>query len=488
MGRPLSDDKFATSSRASTETASLSTDSQESSESPAIEVGGYIVEQMLGKGSFGVVSLARSMATGAHVAIKTIDQRFRLAAESEARMLERLRHHSIVRLLEVIERSSGALHLVMEYVDGGTVRQLVDIREKLDEPDAARILYQATDAVAYLHSTGVCHRDLKPENMLLTDGGNRVVLIDFGLSSAVGRETEPGSHSKKNLFKTVGTPQYSAPEVLLSNNAKCNAFSGPPADVWSLGVSLWMMLTGEVPDHGVQLSSGRPAVAAAPATPLTMRVQSSMDLVDRLPDHVTLSARALLSSMRAVSPEDRPSAPAILQSEWLQRYEREGRSIAAAAAATAGTSNGGLQPEQWPRVPWTAPEGASMWSRPRRSSAQGKMASKTGRVGKTCHIGTACNVDRFSHPWMRGRGQPAATEEEEGELEPGMEGRVPKMVEAAATRAARERRRRRSRSTPTAPALAPGPSFGVGKAAKQSNANMVPGYSIRPAPELGPDA
>ena len=238
-----------------------------------VEVGGrYRVERMLGKGSFGFVSLARSLSTGSHVAIKSVGASFRRTAESEIRILQRLRHRNIVQLIEIVEGRSGVLHLVMEYVDGGTLQQLVERRSDshrtrdlatsflsvplalrpfveaacacdrssasgtLPEAEAAPLLYSIAEAVAHCHASGICHRDLKLENMLISAGGDTpstaaaataaattsatattpsaARLIDFGLSSVVGAD------SSKTLFKDHGTPAYSAPEVQQCNNAR----------------------------------------------------------------------------------------------------------------------------------------------------------------------------------------------------------------------------------------------------------------------------
>ena len=171
----------------------------------------YRQEKVLGKGAFGLVSLARSVVTGELVAMKTVDkakltsENLKKTVEHEIRILKRLRHKRIVRLYEVIETARSII-LILEYVDGGTVQQLVKKNKKIDESDAQRILYQLIDAVEHCHQMHVCHRDLKLENFMLARNGRSLKLIDFGLSVV----WKPG----QNLFKSYGTPCYMAPEII----------------------------------------------------------------------------------------------------------------------------------------------------------------------------------------------------------------------------------------------------------------------------------
>lgn len=257
----------------------------------------YRQEKVLGKGAFGLVSLARSIVTGELVAMKTVDkakltsENLKKTVEHEIRILKKLRHKRIIKLYEVID-TSRSIHLIMEYVDGGTVQQLVKRHKKLDEADAQRVLYQLVDAVSHCHAHNVCHRDLKLENFMLARSGRALKLIDFGLSVV----WKPG----QNLFKSYGTPCYMAPEIV-----KGQSYSGAAVDVWSLGVALATMLTGSLPFQG------------AGDNELKKRIlRGSFPL----PEHISPEARDLLKQMLALEPGGRIDVHAIKQHPWLKPY------------------------------------------------------------------------------------------------------------------------------------------------------------------------
>jgi len=289
-------------------------------QSTALEPLLYRQEKILGKGAFGLVSLARSVVTGELVAMKTIDraklhsENLKKAVEHEIRILKRLKHRHIVRLYEVFE-TPRSIHIIMEYVDGGTLQQLVKKQKRVGEADAARLFSQLIDAVSQCHAAHVCHRDLKLENFMLARGGRTLKLIDFGLS-VVWKQGQ-------SLFKSYGTPCYMAPEIIKGNN-----YSGSHVDVWSLGVALATMLTGTLPFQG------------AGDTELKKRILRGQF---PCPEHVSLEARDLMAKMLALNPSDRIDAESIKAHPWLR----------GAAEANAEASAG--QPPMLPTVENNAP-------------------------------------------------------------------------------------------------------------------------------------
>ena len=254
----------------------------------------YRQEKVLGKGAFGLVSLARSVVTGELVAMKTIDraklhsENLKKTVEHEIRILKRLKNKHIVRLYEVIE-TPRSIHIIMEYVDGGTVQQMVKKQKRISEEDAQQIMYQLVDAVAHCHGHHVCHRDLKLENFMLARSGRSLKLIDFGLS-VVWKQGQ-------GLFKSYGTPCYMAPEIIKGHN-----YMGPDVDVWSLGVALATMLTGALPFQG------------AGDTELKKKILRGQF---PCPEHVSDEARDLLQRMLALNPTDRIQIEAIKLHPWL---------------------------------------------------------------------------------------------------------------------------------------------------------------------------
>jgi 5'-AMP-activated protein kinase catalytic alpha subunit len=284
----------------------------------------YRQEKVLGKGAFGLVSLARSVVTGELVAMKTVDkskltnENLRKTVEHEIRILKKLKHKRIVRLYEVIDTPRSII-LILEYVDGGTVQQLVKKHKRLEEADAARILFQLVDAVDYCHTHHVCHRDLKLENFMLARGGRSLKLIDFGLSVVwkVGQA----------LFKSYGTPCYMAPEII-----KGASYQGHHVDIWSLGVALATMLTGALPFQG------------AGDTELKKRILRGSFAC---PEHVSAEARDLLHKMLALNPEARLSLADIKRHPWLAPYA-DGRASGGGASPHGARPTGVAAPADEP--------------------------------------------------------------------------------------------------------------------------------------------
>ena len=204
----------------------------------------YEIIGELGRGGMGIVYLGRDLVLGREVAIKHASPAA-MSAETEARFLReaqtvaRMDHPSIVPIYDV-GRHDGSIFFVMPVVRGETLRDRLR-RGALSPRDAALILRQVAEAVAYSHARGVVHRDIKPENVLLEpEGGEsaRVRVMDFGLAFERGdpRLTEKGM--------IVGTVAYMSPEQVTLEPLDART------DIWSLGVLLWECLAGEPPFVG----------------------------------------------------------------------------------------------------------------------------------------------------------------------------------------------------------------------------------------------
>jgi 5'-AMP-activated protein kinase catalytic alpha subunit len=126
--------------------------------------------------------------------------------------------------------------MVLEYVNGGELFEKIALKRKLSEKEGRKLFQQLMDAVSYCHEKGVYHRDLKPENVLVDAKGN-IKLSDFGLSAFTQHQRKDGL-----LHTTCGSPNYIAPEVLLNRG-----YDGSMSDIWSCGVILYVMLTGNLP-------------------------------------------------------------------------------------------------------------------------------------------------------------------------------------------------------------------------------------------------
>jgi serine/threonine protein kinase len=205
---------------------------------------------LLGQGGMGAVYQARQKKLDRFVALKIIrpesadDPAFAERFMREARTLARLSHPSIVAVhdfgeVEADSESAQPLYyFVMEYVDGASLRQLIASGE-LSPEQALTIVPQICEALQYAHDEGVVHRDIKPENILV-DLKGRVRIADFGLAKLAARSSE--DFTLTATHQVMGTPRYMAPEQMTGSRHVDHR-----ADIYSLGVVLYEMLTGEVP-------------------------------------------------------------------------------------------------------------------------------------------------------------------------------------------------------------------------------------------------
>ncbi|MGD0206832.1 MAG: protein kinase [Verrucomicrobiota bacterium] len=231
--------------------------------------------ELIGKGGMGAVYKARQPALDRLVALKILAPRsdgdldFAERFTREARALAKLSHPNIVAVYDFgqVQRSAGvppaapdagetpALHyFIMEYVDGPNLRQ-VEQAGKLSPHEALEIIPQICAALQFAHDEGIVHRDIKPENVLLDKKG-RVKIADFGLAKILGQE--PKDFRLTGVRDVVGTPHYMAPEQLEKPQTVDHR-----ADIYSLGVVFYEMLTGELPlgkfqppsfrTHGMQI-------------------------------------------------------------------------------------------------------------------------------------------------------------------------------------------------------------------------------------------
>jgi serine/threonine protein kinase len=201
------------------------------------------IQEMIGKGGMGAVYLARQRGLDRPVAIKILppqvarDPAFAERFSREARSLARFSHPNIVTIYDSGE-TGGLFYILMEFVAGKNLRQLLQT-ESFNEARLLRIVAQVCDALDYAHEAGVVHRDIKPENILL-DARGQVKIADFGLAKLVGLASTPGSLTGSK--EVMGTVYYMAPEQLLRT-----VDIDHRADIYSLGVVMYEMLTGELP-------------------------------------------------------------------------------------------------------------------------------------------------------------------------------------------------------------------------------------------------
>ncbi len=218
-------------------------------------LSGYEILELLGRGGMGAVYKARQKSLNRLVAIKVLppeitddDSRFRDRFQHEAETMAALSHPAIVAVHDFGETSDGLLYFVMEFIDGTDAAQRIASNGALVVDEAVRIALAVCDALDYAHKRGVIHRDIKPANVLI-DGEGRIKVADFGLAKIM-HQTLAGGLTRTNV--AMGTQEFAAPEQLTPG-----ATVDHRADIYSLGVMLYQMLTGDVPRVMFKLPSLR---------------------------------------------------------------------------------------------------------------------------------------------------------------------------------------------------------------------------------------
>lgn len=242
----------------------------------------YFVGKRIGQGAYAVVRLGLHRLLNQKIAVKIYEKtklqepNRRKSVKREMKIMEKLDHEHIAKLFEVFE-SPKQVFFVMEYVNGGSLHGYLKMKPNRQMPELeAKFLWrQVVQSIHYCHQRNVTHRDIKLENILLDETKERVKLIDFGFSTCI-------PHDKKiKLF--CGTPSYMAPEIV----AKIE-YSGPPADIWALGVLLFALLCGKFPFKG---QNDRELYNAIRFNEL------------QFPDHVSNSARFFLQKLFHKEPD-----------------------------------------------------------------------------------------------------------------------------------------------------------------------------------------
>jgi Tol biopolymer transport system component/predicted Ser/Thr protein kinase len=227
------------------------------------EFGGYAVERLLGAGGMGEVYLARESKLGRRVALKVLPRHFLSDAERaerfkrEARALSALNHPNLVTVYDVGQHG-GLDFIAMEYVEGRSLRSMMDERPRLKE--SLSIAAQVAEALAAAHQAGVVHRDVKPENLMVRPDGY-VKLLDFGLAKlteATPPHVEDAAHTRAGA--AMGTLAYMSPEQAAGEAIDHRT------DIWSLGVVLYELVAGRKPfDAGERRATVNAILSSEPA-------------------------------------------------------------------------------------------------------------------------------------------------------------------------------------------------------------------------------
>src|SRR3954463_10098077 len=261
--------------------------------------GRYRIVRKLGTGGMANVYLAEDEVLGRRVAIKILndrhagDEQFVERFRREAKNAASLSHPNIVSIYDRGE-AEGTYYIAMEYLDGRSLKEVIDADAPLESDRAIEYALQILAALRFAHRNGIVHRDIKPHNVLVDDEG-RLKVTDFGIArSGVSQMTEVGS--------IIGTAQYLSPEQARG------AAVGPTSDIYSVGVVLYEMLTGEVPfsgDTAVGIMMKHQSAIPDPPSRRNPQVPRDLDLIvlralAKNPKHRYQSAEEMTADLERV--------------------------------------------------------------------------------------------------------------------------------------------------------------------------------------------
>jgi calcium/calmodulin-dependent protein kinase I len=267
----------------------------------------YRLGKMLGEGAFAKVHAGEDVETSEQFAIKVIHKSRQDPKEVEFILREMdimmsVSHPNIVNTYDIFD-SPTVLHLVLEFMGGGELFDIVADKGHLSEQQASQVVRDIITGVEYLHSCDVVHCDIKPENILCKTKRwpLEVKLCDFGLSNFIDRATANADGDDNTMSAMIGTPGYVAPEVVKREKY------GPPVDMWACGVVLYVMLSGRMPFYG------RDDVDV-----LRRTAQGKYTFPDREWSFISEDAKSLVKALLQVDPSKRLTARAALQHRWLE--------------------------------------------------------------------------------------------------------------------------------------------------------------------------
>lgn len=316
-------------------------------------LGGFEILEELGRGGMSVVYKARQQAPNRIVALKMLAPQLSLHSNhvqrfhQEANSIAALQHPHIVPIYTVGE-DQGFHFLAMQYIQGETLRDLMQREGPLSLERSINLLEQAAQALDYAHSQQVIHRDIKPSNMMLTDKG-WLYLTDFGLV----RDTM-GNSGLTSVGMVMGTPEYISPE-----QAQGLATIGPPTDIYAFGVVLFEALTGHLPfvaDTAMAMIGAR--LMEAPRAPRFYRPDLPVDVdmillraLARQPEMRYQTAMALINDLQLVAQQaalwSQASQP---QTPWPQQAQTPQPQVPSAPQPQTPWPQQGQTPQ--PQTPW----------------------------------------------------------------------------------------------------------------------------------------
>ncbi len=275
-------------------------------------IGGCKLTKLLGRGGMGAVFLGTQISLDRPVAVKILPKSFASNKdnvsrfEREARAVARLNHPNIVQVFDMGQDSEGTYFIVMEFVEGSTLSEIIKEKGKFSEKMALGAMAQACSGIQAAHEAGILHRDIKPENLMLNNKG-RIKIADFGLAKHVS-----GSVRLTGTGIALGTPAFMAPEQGMGEEVDARA------DIYSLGGTLFTLITGRLPFE-----------ADSPLSMMMKHATEPVPAISAFATEVSKSTEDIIFRSMAKTPKDRFANAQEMRKALLEAKKRAGSGGAA---------------------------------------------------------------------------------------------------------------------------------------------------------------
>ncbi|XP_072853695.1 MAP kinase-interacting serine/threonine-protein kinase 1 isoform X2 [Pogona vitticeps] len=290
-----------------------------------------LTAELLGEGSYAKVQGAVSLQNGKEYAVKIIEKNTGHSRSRVFREVETLYqcqgNRNILELIEFFE-DTGRYYLVFEKLRGGSILAHIQKQKHFNEREASRVVRDIASALDFLHTKGIAHRDLKPENILCESPTkvSPVRICDFDLGSGVKLNSACTPITTPELTTPCGSAEYMAPEVVEVFTEEAT-FYDKRCDLWSLGVILYIMLSGYPPfvgNCGTGCGWDRGEVCSVCQNKLFESIQEGKyEFPDKDWSHISSDAKDLISKLLVRDAKERLSAAQVLQHPWVQGHASE---------------------------------------------------------------------------------------------------------------------------------------------------------------------
>jgi len=363
-------------------------------------VGNYLVRSLLGSGAMGEVYLGEHPRIQSKVAIKVLiselcaNQGMASRFISEARAVNRVNQHNIIRVFDFGTLPDGRLYYVMEFLEGQELTEKLANDAPLSLDQTGVILAQVCAALDAAHQADIVHRDLKPDNIILVESGSGLLVkvLDFGIAKLLN--TGLGAEHRTSTGLIMGTPLYMSPEQAAGQTDRIT----PRSDIYSLGVILYQMLSGRLPITAPTTAQLLARHIAEPPVPLRT-------VAPNLPSDI----HSLVDSCLAKEPHERPPSAGEVYHRFARAQERCGEPRAAGVPVSTRSPPHSFTTERVSVTPTTLGDSAGESLDLRRlgiTSGRRRMLYLILGGGPVCVIAALVALHTISHGSSGGKGKP----------------------------------------------------------------------------------